>query len=215
MKKYILALLLISVTLSACRGSYEDGYAEGYRDGYRDALSSVSEAPSTVPTLYSTTDPTNGPEPHLTLHQHPENGHFFNLPPVDMVAPFEVRTEGSGGYYLILDPIRFYDDAKPGSFEFISNKLWAETDEIRFYARAGAKVEVLIPLGEYEIYYATGEYWYGESFLFGTETKYYKCDKTFVFKEESGNYTGWTLELMPVVGGNLDTDLIDASEFPK
>ena len=42
-----------------------------------------------------------------------------------------------------------------------------------------------------------------------------KCDDKFVFIESEDSYNGWTIELQPVMNGNLDTDIIDRSEFPN
>lgn len=82
-----------------------------------------------------------------------------------------------------------------------------------FFVRAGETANVDVPLGEYTLYYATGETWYGPELVFGDETIYYKADETFDFYEEGGYINGWTVELYLQFDGNLSTDTIDPDEF--
>lgn len=84
-----------------------------------------------------------------------------------------------------------------------------------FYVQGGTSIDIDVPLGEYEIYYATGYTWYGLDNLFGSDTTYYKCEDTFPFTYLSNTYNGWTLTLYAVSNGNMDTERIDASDFPK
>lgn len=84
-----------------------------------------------------------------------------------------------------------------------------------FYVSAGKSAEVLVPLGEYEIYYATGQTWYGPDDKFGSDTQFYKCDDTFDFYEDDDGYVGWTLTLYKVSNGNMDSTPIDEGDFPS
>ena len=84
-----------------------------------------------------------------------------------------------------------------------------------YYVRAGGTLSVDVPLGTYEIYYATGNTWYGRNNLFGPDTVYQKCEGSFSFTEDVSGYNGWTLTLYPTFNGNMDTDIIDADDFPK
>ena len=70
-----------------------------------------------------------------------------------------------------------------------------------------------MPLGIYDIYYASGDQWYGETFMFGAETSFYKCDRTFNFYYDGSYFQGWTIELYEQEGGNMETDIISADEF--
>lgn len=125
------------------------------------------------------------------------SGDIVKEPAGERLAPLEIVTTGEAGYYISLKPT-----APPFS------------NSMRFYVWGGQSEEVLVPLGEYEIYYAVGEMWYGEEELFGAETAYYKCDGTFDFYKENGYYQGWTLELFLQSNGNMDTDEISADDFP-
>ena len=86
------------------------------------------------------------------------------------------------------------------------------TDCIR--TAAGESAEILVPLGKYLIYYATGNTWYGKKSLFGDDTSYYQCDGTFDFYADGDYYMGYTLELYPQIDGNLETSPIPATDFP-
>ena len=85
---------------------------------------------------------------------------------------------------------------------------------IAVYVVGGQSLAILVPLEVYDIYYATGDYWRGEDYLFGPGTAYYHCDDKFKFSAGNDKYLGWTLTLYPVADGNLDTDPISAADFP-
>lgn len=141
----------------------------------------------------------------------PSNGHTFqNIDIIEGSAPLTINTVGTGGYYFVLDPLWIsYGGDSPRKQQYA--ELSAKYSYIKIYVKAGSTVQMQIPLGEYEIYYATGDKWYGEDALFGEDTVYSKCDDTFVFSQAYG----WTLELTPIINGNLDVDKIDKKDFPN
>lgn len=152
----------------------------------------------------------------------PSNGYIFEeITVYEGVAPLTIDTSGEDGYYFVLDPIQFdldesqYSDEFTFEFESYRAQHYADISELRFYVRGGNSVELLVPLGTYELYYATGSVWYGEENLFGRNTTYQKCDDTFEFTKDSSGYNGWTLTLYPVENGNMDTDIINEEDFPK
>lgn len=89
------------------------------------------------------------------------------------------------------------------------------SQNMSFYVRGGSTVDLDVPLGEYDIYYASGSAWYGKDDLFGPTGSYHKCEDTFAFTLSGDTYDGWTLTLYPVANGNLDTEEINIDEFPK
>lgn len=139
-------------------------------------------------------DPT---DPPLIKQDTPKNGHIFEYPAGSMVAPLTIKTSGTNDYYVALKHVT------------------TTSKDMAFYVRGGATVDVDVPLGEYEIYYASGLTWYGEDALFGPDGSYYKCENTFPFTISANAYDGWTLTLSPVADGNLDTEEIDLDEFPN
>ncbi|QUO37924.1 J domain-containing protein [Dysosmobacter sp. Marseille-Q4140] len=113
----------------------------------------------------------------------------------DRVAPFGVVTRGQENFFIKLKDRTGKDDI------------------LTFFVRAGETAEVDVPLGTYTLYYATGEFWYGEEELFGESTARFRAEELFDFYEEDGYVNGWTVELYLQTNGNLDTVPIDPGEF--
>lgn len=81
------------------------------------------------------------------------------------------------------------------------------------YIVGGQYFETKMPLGTYEIRYASGDVWYGEKHLFGPSTSYAKADELFNFRYERGGYAGYTIELIMQAHGNLRTQSIGPAAF--
>lgn len=81
-------------------------------------------------------------------------------------------------------------------------------DVLSFYVRAGDTVTVGVPERSLYAYFATGEKWYGNTFLFGEKTDYSKDDTVCNFGDYTYEYT-----LYPVNNGNFSETPIDADEF--
>lgn len=77
----------------------------------------------------------------------------------------------------------------------------------------GEHFETLMPLQNYEMRYASGGLWYGESALFGEETDYFRADEVLHFEETAESYSGFTVELILQEGGNLETQSIGPDQF--
>lgn len=211
MKKiFLLILVVTTIFLCSCSSQrYEDGYAAGYDAGFQAAITYLNTTSSEV------TEPEKTTSNNLTVQPEPKNGYVFEeITGWECVAPLTIETAGEGGYYFVIDPIKF-PASREGDFVDYRAELLAKHSYMRFYADAGSSVTINVPLGEYEIYYAHGTSWYGEEHLFGPDTTYFKCDDTFLFEEASNGYNGWTISLTPVANGNLDTDLIGENGFPK
>lgn len=124
------------------------------------------------------------------------NGELLKGPRNPQLCPFSVETSGSDAYYVYLD--------------CIGNS----NDDMAFMVSPGRTVEVNVPLGKYEVYYASGSTWHGQYYKFGEDTRYYKCDEIFDFYQTDDYYQGWTITLYTVSNGNMDTDPINESAFP-
>ena len=81
------------------------------------------------------------------------------------------------------------------------------------FVRGGKTLETRVPLGSMRIRYATGFTWQGEKALFGPETQYREADKIFDFERNAAGVTGYTVELIKRLDGNLHTSSIDPSQF--
>lgn len=181
--------------------AYRVGYAEGHDEGYDKGLffgnNPEGKTRAELAMEYarikygSVSDSAQPKEIQFT------NGQIIVHPKDQRLCPLSVEVTGNNAYYVYLDSVR------------------SPNNDMAFMVSANGTVEVDVPIGEYEIYYAVGTSWYGKSLLFGDDTAYYKCDDTFSFYDDGKYYQGWTLELYLQPNGNLDTTIIDASGFPK
>ncbi len=132
----------------------------------------------------------------------------FNAPPVKIkagilrsrfdrkaIAKFQIKTTAGSDYFIK-----------------IVNQSTDE-EELVVYINGGKSFLTEIPLGNYSMRYATGTTWYGENLLFGPQTTFAKANKNFIFKREGNQILGYTIELIPQVGGNLRTSKITRSQF--
>jgi hypothetical protein len=73
-------------------------------------------------------------------------------------APFKVQTEAGSNFLLkLVDP-------------------QTRKDVMRMFIAGGQEANFWVPVGEYELVYASGENWYGDELLFGPQTQYAKAD---------------------------------------
>jgi hypothetical protein len=81
------------------------------------------------------------------------------------------------------------------------------------FVRGGTTVEIEVPLGTYQLKYASGKNWYGTTHLFGPETAYNKADTPFRFYIEGQRISGYTVTLYRVQDGNLRTSQLNPKDF--
>ena len=85
------------------------------------------------------------------------------------------------------------------------------------YVRAGETASVSVGTGNYIVKYTTGENWYGEDAMFGTNASFSKADDVFEFEiSYSGNYVYYSeisITLYTVIGGNMSTVPINEDDF--
>jgi hypothetical protein len=81
------------------------------------------------------------------------------------------------------------------------------------FLRGGESCERDLPLGSYQVRYATGTEWHGDELLFGHDTQYFQADKTFAFARIGDQLQGYTLELTARINGNLHTTKVSAKEW--
>jgi hypothetical protein len=154
----------------------------------------VNSAPSTSTQIATTQQPATIIEhPEQPLPQTGTNNARFN----DGVAPLTIRTSTNGGYHYLVKLVNLFNNNSIGSY----------------FIRSGDSLDLKIPLGTYEIRYATGTKWQGLDYLFGSETIYSKADSTFNFSFDGYRYTGYTVELILQQNGNLRTSSMEASQF--
>ena len=109
---------------------------------------------------------------------------------------------------IISDPSEITVTASHGSSCVVKLKDKSGVTKISFYVRAGETVTVSVPREILQVYFASGETWYGNRFLFGNDTYYSKDDEYLDFSEYTWEYT-----LYPVTNGNFSQTPIEKEDF--
>lgn len=113
----------------------------------------------------------------------------------ERVAPFKIQTS-AGANYLV---------------KLVS--AYSQQPVMTVFVRGGNTVSTEVPLGTYEVKYASGDKWYGYKYLFGPDTGYSKAESLFTFENTGYQISGYTITLYRVSNGNLRTSTISPSQF--
>jgi hypothetical protein len=125
----------------------------------------------------------------------PNNGEIKSFTNQDRIAQFEIESSNEENYLIKIK-------------DYYSHKKI-----MTIFVRGGESIKTKVPLGEYEITYASGKIWYGYENLFGSETHYSKADEKFSFEKIDNKISGYTITLYPVIDGTLATEDINKSQF--
>lgn len=126
----------------------------------------------------------------------PANGAALFTAQLPRVAPLRIRTA-------------------PGSADYVVKLVSAVSQQtaIIFFVRGGAETSVKVPLGSYQLKYATGPSWLSKTCLFGTRTTFHKADEIFDFRSSGQRISGYTVELISQLHGNLETENIQPNQW--
>lgn len=108
----------------------------------------------------------------------------------------------------IFDGSQLTITASGGSSCVVKLKTSSETTLLSFYVRAGDTVTIGVPTEFLYVYFASGDTWYGEKHLFGSNTSYSMDDEIKDFTRYTWEYT-----LYPVTNGNFSQTPIDPEDF--
>lgn len=163
---------------------------------YSSSLSS-SSTNSTISNSTSYTDDTADKDADLIPFPYPENGApLYNYcDPSERVAPLTIKTRGDDAYY-----VKLVSRHNPNHW-------------VAFFVRPNQTAEYLMPLGDFELRYASGRVWYGSKFFFGSDTVYSKANDILSFSLDGDYYSGHTITLYPVSNGNMSTKEISEEYF--
>ena len=125
----------------------------------------------------------------------PENGNIQTFTSTNKIARFIIKSSGDSHYLIKI-------------VESLSKKT-----VMTIFVHKNSDITVYVPLGDYEIKFASGKKWFGYEYLFGDETSYGKFDKNFHFYQLGQQIKGYSITLYEVHDGNLSIKRIDASEF--
>lgn len=132
-------------------------------------------------------------QPEQPLPQSGANNANFR----DGVAPLKIRTSSAGGHHYFVKIVNLLNSQPIGAY----------------FIHSGETIDIKVPLGTYEIRYASGTKWYGLDYLFGSDTTYNKADSTFDFSFDGYQYSGYTIELIMQQNGNLSTSGIKPNQW--
>jgi curved DNA-binding protein CbpA len=134
-------------------------------------------------------------EPSIPPQPLPNTGDTNN-PSLVGVAPLDVKTSVGDGHYW-LKVVDYYTNQ----------------EVVSYFIQGGDTLNVMLPAGTYKIKYASGQNWYGPDKLFGNDTAYAEAQDIFTFSSNGYSYSGYTIELIPQTGGNLQTTELSKEQF--
>lgn len=140
------------------------------------------------------------PEASSPISSHPEaripiNGTEQAYTTDKRIAPLEIKTS-PGTNYLV---------------KLVS--AYSKQPVMTIFIIGGSTISTKVPLGAYEIKYASGQKWHSYENLFGSHTKYNKANEIFTFQNTGYQVSGYTITLYQVSNGNLSTSTISPSQF--
>lgn len=168
-------------------------------DDLSNSYSDIEEAGYTKFKEYTTGD----------LYSDKNNFHY------DKSNPQMLPATGILGYYLNKERVAPLTIITKSNYSFFVKleDQWSKKTILTLFIRPNNTLNIDVPLGYYQIKYATGDKWYGEEFLFGPETQYNKANEIFEFTFDGNQYNGYTIELFSQINGNLSTSKITSNEF--
>ena len=166
------------------------------------------------PTTKPTTKPTVKPKATAApLKPYPVySGKIVIQPSYNCVCPLTIRAPDDTNYYIYLEYIG--KPSQTAENRMKAKKTTGSEQDMAFYVGAGMSSTVYVPIGNYNMYYATGKLFYGPKDLFGKNTRYYRAESVFDFYATFKSYMGHTVTLYAVSGGNLETETIPEHMFP-
>jgi len=129
------------------------------------------------------------------IENFPKSGDINIFIKNNRVAPLKIYTSNNSNYFVKLK-------------DYVSKKTI-----MTIFIKGGDSIETKVPLGTYEIVYASGINWHDDEKLFGKNTTYTKANQLFTFRENDNGINGYTLKLYSVSNGNLQTKKLNKNEF--
>lgn len=140
------------------------------------------------------------------------NAPQFDQPPISLPSTGPMHNFRDRNRDLVLGPLKIIT-ANGGPNYYVKVIPQEGTPVFVLFIRSGESASVELPLGTYELRYAAGELWYGETYLFGPDTVYRRADSQLRFEIEGDKVAGYTLELIKQANGNLRESTINPKDF--
>jgi curved DNA-binding protein CbpA len=190
----MISFFLVMIVFLVVKGQIENSTSSNYTPLPSSTITYTEPKPSPSITVQPRSP---SPTPKILYPQqpYPVNGAVFVKNSEERVAPFSIETSGTNYYYVKL------------------LEYGTKNTVIAAFIHPGETISFDVPLGRYELRYATGDIWYGEEHLFGENGMGFKADEVFNFTFDGVQYNGYTVELVLQVDGNLSTQSIDMDDF--
>jgi len=131
-----------------------------------------------------------------SIKPYPPHGEVVRQHSEPAVAPLTIKTQlGSGNYF-----VKLVDVNNPNR-------------TVTVFLHGFREETVHMPLGTFELRYATGTLWYGEEELFEPGTKCVRADRQLTFRKTGNEISGYVAELYPQIFGNTTTTDISRENF--
>ena len=138
---------------------------------------------------------------------------MFNEPVVRFPVTGKIHALWRSSSRTVLAPLRVITAPRSLNY-YVKIVDWERhTPKLVFFVRSGETAAVRVPIGVYELRFAAGEKWYGEEYLFGPETAYRKVDERFEFRVKGEKISGFSVELIKQINGNLKETAIRPTDF--
>lgn len=118
-----------------------------------------------------------------------------------------------GQYTKGIAPLTIRGPGKNTAVRFMD--ILTGTDVAWVFIRAGEVCTTTMPLGTFEVRWASGDQWYGKYDLFGPQTACSKAQDFFTFSIDRDGVSGYDVTLYHVPNGNLQDVPISTEEFLK
>lgn len=135
----------------------------------------------------------------------------FEVPELRLPATGTVRSS------LDDDPIAPFKVSASRDANYLVKLAAGEDQYLTLFVPRGQTCQIEVPLGTYELRFASGDRWYGYEHLFGPETACQKGDTPMEFSKEPTHdghrVSGCSITLYRVPGGNMRTRSMDVDDF--
>lgn len=202
----IYLLVSVSVTTSSTEKPNSDIATQASRKSQQDFLKQFASA---------TEDPA---PPSINLAPVPPRAAEYIESSRDSVAPIVPLPEnGETRQYLHFRPIAPLEIITKSKIHHYFIKLVDPNTNMTIttvFVHAGHTAAIDVPVGRWQLKYATGIQWRGENELFGiNQTSYYQADELFNFFVGLDQVHGYTIELYEQEDGNLTQTEISPEQW--
>ena len=149
-------------------------------------------------------------KPTLIEQPLPESGIIRRYGETEAIAPFKVIASDGSAAEKANSPLN-----QALQRHYLVKLLDWESGQplVTIFVRAEETSEIKVPIGKYRLKYASGQHWYGEQALFGTNMAAEQAIEPLIFAIENNQIAGHTVQFKAKMGGNMRAKNIDHQDF--